>query len=275
MLNRKSKAIYNSLFSILYQIISVICGLIVPRMILKHFGSTYNGLASSITQFISYIVLLKTGIGAVTRASLYKPLANRNIEKVSEIVKATSQFMKKVGVLFIIALIVFSLVFPFLFRNSFNWFFIFTLTISIGISSFFEYTFGFTYELVLKADQREYITIVIDIKNCSKYNNYAIMLKLGFGFALVKLVSSIIFLVKPLFLMYYVPKYYKLKKNVDADKIAISQRWDAFAHGLSSFVHSNTDIVILTIFSTLKEISVYTIYSKVIISIRNLIYSIL
>ena len=66
----------NMMASIGYEMVAVICGLILPRLILSTFGSSYNGITSSITQFLSCVTLLRAGIGGVTRASLYKPLAD-------------------------------------------------------------------------------------------------------------------------------------------------------------------------------------------------------
>ena len=88
---RTKKALLNSAMALLLELVTVICGFILPRLILETFGSTYNGITSSITQFLSYIALLKAGIGGVTRASLYKPLQDKDTDAVSAIVKATEK----------------------------------------------------------------------------------------------------------------------------------------------------------------------------------------
>lgn len=63
-------------------------------MILKTFGSDVNGLVSSLNQFLSYISLIEGGLTGVVLASLYKPLEEKNYNKVSGIVKATNKFLK-------------------------------------------------------------------------------------------------------------------------------------------------------------------------------------
>ena len=94
---RSKKALRNTFASISYEIVAIICGLILPRLILSRFGSSYNGITSSITQFLSCVALLKSGIGAVTRAALYKPLAEKDSFRLSEIINATSIFMRKIA----------------------------------------------------------------------------------------------------------------------------------------------------------------------------------
>ena len=54
---RTKKAVINTMTSIIAEIVSIICGLILPRLILGAFGSSYNGITSSITQFLSCIGL--------------------------------------------------------------------------------------------------------------------------------------------------------------------------------------------------------------------------
>lgn len=71
---RKKKLIYNTVSSLIYQIVTIVCGFILPRVILNYYGSEVNGLVNSITQFLQIIAFLDLGIGAVVKTSLYKPL---------------------------------------------------------------------------------------------------------------------------------------------------------------------------------------------------------
>lgn len=57
---RTKKAILNIIASLLLQVIVLICGFIVPKLIITNFGSKVNGLISSITQFLAYISLLES-----------------------------------------------------------------------------------------------------------------------------------------------------------------------------------------------------------------------
>ena len=57
---RSKKALKNIISSLLLQLITIICGLILPRAIIGEYGSNVNGLISSITQFLTYITLLES-----------------------------------------------------------------------------------------------------------------------------------------------------------------------------------------------------------------------
>ena len=55
----------NTVASLIAQITTLICGFILPRLFLQHFGSEVNGLVNSIVQFLSVISFLELGVGAV------------------------------------------------------------------------------------------------------------------------------------------------------------------------------------------------------------------
>ena len=117
----------NILFSIgagfLYEIVSLLCGLVSQRLILSNFGSAYNGITQSITQFVSYIELMKAGIGGVTLAALYKPLAENDFKEVSEIIASSQKFMKRIAVIFVLFVIGVAIIYPTFIVKDFDWWF--------------------------------------------------------------------------------------------------------------------------------------------------------
>ncbi|HFD2030271.1 TPA: lipopolysaccharide biosynthesis protein [Clostridium perfringens] len=268
---RSKKTIINVFISLTLQIIAIICGLIVPRLIINTYGSGVNGLISSINQFLSYIVLLEAGVGGVVRAALYKPLSSNDISSVSKIIKATEKFFKKIAYIFLIYLFIIAVVFPYLVNKDFNSFFTFILILIIGISTFFQYYFGITYQILLQADQRQYVTSIIQIVTMIINTILVVILiKFGFNIQFVKLASSVIFIIRPILLSWYVNKKYNIIKNCKADNNAIKQRWDGFGHHIAFFILENTDIVIITLFMNLKEVSVYSVYFMIISNVRIL-----
>ena len=261
---RTKKAVINTMTSIMAEVVSIICGLILPRLILGAFGSSYNGITSSITQFLSCIVLLRAGVGSVTRAALYNPLSKKDKSEISGIVNATAIFMKKVALIYVGALIVFACVYPFLVRNSFSWIFSATLVLIIGSSTFVDNYFGIAYQMLLQADQKNYVNTIPQIVTTILNTIVAaVLIHCGAGIHLVKLGSAIVYFIRPLFLSYYVKKKYEIDADIKPNNSAISQRWDAFAQQAAAFVNNNTDVIVLTMFSDIKEVSVYTVYYMV------------
>lgn len=272
--SRSKKALYNTLSELALQLVTAICGFILPRLVLINFGSTYNGITHSITQFISCVELLKSGIGSVTRAALYKPLAAHDSVGISEVVNATEKFMRRIAVIFACGIMVFAVVYPFLIHDEISWMSAFLLVIIISTSTFAQYFFGMTYQMVIQADQKNYILSIVQIVTAILNTAVsALLISLGFGIHAVKLGSAIVFIAPPIFYMLYVRKKYDIDKDVKENTKLISQRWDAFGHQIANFVNSNTDIIVTTIILGVKEVSVYTIYNLVGYSVRKIILS--
>ena len=60
---------WNSILALVYQVILIVTGLILPRCFLYFYGSEVNGLISSITQFLSFINICDLGISAVVSSA--------------------------------------------------------------------------------------------------------------------------------------------------------------------------------------------------------------
>lgn len=269
---RTKKAALNSVTALILQITTVICGFILPRLVLNSFGSASNGLISSISQFIGSIALLRAGVGGVTRAALYKPLAKNDIIKISGIVKATEIFMRKIALFFSIFVIVFAALYPLLVIGEFEWFFSFSLVLIISFGTIIQYTMGLTYQILINADQRQYIISILNIVTTVLNTVLAVVLiNTGNSIHVVKLGSTIVFLLNPLFLYFYARKRYRIVCDIAPDNSAIKQRYDALLHQIAAFVMKNTDVMVITIFCSIKEVSVYAVYNLVTLSMRRII----
>ena len=86
---RGKKLIKNITFTLIYQIIAIVVGFIIPKAIIHNYGSDVNGLINSIAQFLAYIYLAEGGVNAVIKYLLYKPIAEENKEKIEKILKST------------------------------------------------------------------------------------------------------------------------------------------------------------------------------------------
>ena len=269
---RSKKAIANIITALLLQIVSVICGLIVPRIIIATFSSSVNGLISSINQFLGFIILFEAGVGGVTRAALYKPLANKNTDSISRIIKATENFFRIVGLIFIGYLLLLSFLYPYTVSSDFDYAFTLSLVIIIGISTFVQYFYGMSYQILLGADQRQYFNTCLQIATII-INSILTIVLIYFNASIhvVKLGSAIVFIIRPIILYLYVNKKYNVIKNCIPDNNAIKQRWDGFGHHIAYLIRSNSDIVILTLLTNTIEVSVYSVYFMIVSGIQKII----
>lgn len=274
---RSKKALMNTATSLLLQLVSVICGFIVPRIIIGTYGSEVNGLTASITQFLGYITLFESGVGGVVRAALYKPLAENDVYKLSGIIKATESFFRKIALIFVGYMFVLAGVYPLLVNKSFDWLFTASLIIIIGISTFAQYYFGMTYTVLIHADQKRYIASGLQIFTII-LNAILVVIFANMGASVhwLKLGTAAVYVLRPVILNIYVKRKYVINNSVQPDKEAIKQRWDGLGHHIAYFINLNADVVILTLVSkissafSIAEVSVYTVYHAVVYGIVNI-----
>ena len=269
---RSKKAIINIISSLGLQVVTVVCGFIVPRLIIGTFGSSVNGLISSITQFLAYITLLESGFGPVVKSVLYKPIANKNKGEIEEILKSSQRFFRIISYVFIVYIVLLCFILPIVVSNEFDTMFTISLVLIISISTFAEYYFGITYRLYLQAEQRTYVTSFIQIISLI-INTILIVVLIRFGASIqiVKLVSAAIFIFRPILQNIYVRKKFNINLKDAKDGYKIKQKWDGLAQHIAAVVHNNTDAVVLTLFANTIEVSVYSVYLLIVIGVKNII----
>ncbi len=266
---RRKKIIKNIFSSFILQFITILCGFIVPKYIIETYGSEVNGLIASITKFLGYIVLLESGFGPVIKSLLYKPIAEKNKEELESVLKSSEIFFRNIAKIFILYILILCFVYP-LFINGFDTFFTISLIIIISISTFSEYFFGITYKLYLQSEQKAYITSYVEIV-ATIVNAVSVIILVYYkcDIRIVKLVTVLIFLLRPICQNMYVRKKYRLDLKKVKKVKKIEQKWDGMAQHIASVIHENTDIVVLSIFLNLKEVSVYSIYFLVVGGVRS------
>ena len=271
---RSKKAIINIISSIAVQAITIICGFIIPKLIISNFGSNVNGLVHSITQFLAYITLLESGFGPVVLATLYKPIANKDKGTIEEILKTSEKFFRKIAYIFLVYILILCVVFPIMVSNEFDSIFTLSLVAIIAISTFAEYYFGMTYKLYIEAEQKKYIISSIQIGTII-LNTIAVITLIHFGASIqiVKLATCLIFVLRPILQNIYVKKKFKINLKQAKGNYKIEQKWEGLAQHIAFVVHRNTDIVILTICGSLADISVYSVYLMIINAIKNITHS--
>ncbi len=272
MSERLRKLRLNSIFALLYQGLLVISGLILPRCYLAFYGSEVNGLLSSITQFLSFINICDMGISAVISSALYKPLAERDFGAISRVFVYSKKFFRGIGYILMGYVLALLFVYPQLVEEQFGAAYTILLIICMSISSFSQYFLGISYQLLLNADQRSYVQLVINGGTLIANTILSVVIMvLGGGIHVVKLVASLIYLLRPILMAVYVKKNYQIDDKIKTDASAVPQKRSGIIQHISYIVCENTDVAVLTIFSTLADVSIYSVYFLVLNSVKTLI----
>lgn len=265
----------NFITAVVAQIISLIYGLIVPRLVISTFGSNVNGLISSITQFLSFISLLEGGLGAVVLAELYAPIEQKDDLKIYKIMKSCRHLFAIVGFLYILFAICLSVVYPIFVLNDFNYVYVFSLSLILSLATISQYMFSITNKLFLQASQKIYVVNIVSSFTLIVNALLAVLCVWFFPeIHILKLTASIAFFIQPIIFSRFVDSKYKKLSKKPSEEYKIKNRWSGFGQNLAHFINMNTDIVVVSIFLGLVNVSIYSIYVLAINALRNLICTI-
>lgn len=270
----KKKVLMNAGAALASQLVAVVCGFVLPRLILEYFGSEVNGLTQSIKQFLGIISFLDMGVGQVLRSALYKPLADHDHHQLSCVLASGRRFYRNLAYALVGYVLVLVFVYPALAEQEYGWLYTAALIVAMAISSFTQYFFGITNEQLLSADQRGYVIAILQIAcNLLNVGLSVWMIRAGASIQAVKLMASLVYLVRPLVIHWYIRKRYSIDAHVRYTGEPLKQKWSGIAQHVSAVVLDGTDTIVLTLLSTLKAISVYSVYYTVVASIQNLYQS--
>ncbi len=273
-MNRTKSLKLNMLSGWLLEFVTFLSGLILPRLVLTTFGSSCNGMVGAISQFLGFSAVLRAGVGGVTRAALFKPLAENDQESISAVMAATQKYMQKIGLIVAAYIVVLGGAYCLVMKGEFDWWYKFAMLLIIGTGTFADNFFGIKYKILLQADQKYYVqTMTAVISSIAVAIVSVVLILLDCSLLVVKIGSTCAVLLNPLLLSIYVKKHYHLNSSAKADNSALKQRWDAFVQQLAIILNHNVDLVLLTFFVPLKEISVYTIHYMVSGNIEKVVNS--
>ena len=212
---RKKRLAKNIIASLVFQITTLVCGFILPKLFLLHFGSEVNGLITSISQFLSVISFLELGVGAVVQSALYRPLAYHDADQISKIMASANKFFRRLARILLVYVLILMALYPMIAQQNYGYVYVASLIAAISISSFSQYYFGIVNALLLNADQLSYIqynvqtiTLILNTAVC------AMMISADCSVQMVKLVTSLIYLVRPVVLRIYVNKRYQINWKI-------------------------------------------------------------
>ena len=271
--NTTKKIKLNFIFSILAQIVTLLVGIIVPRLFILNYGSEVNGYINSINQIFVYVALLEAGVGSAAVFSLYAPVGRGDRNKINGILSATHRFYTRTAFIYLAITFVAAFLYPLIVKSSLSYPLMVGIFLINGGSGAIAYFFHAKYKLLISVDGRSYVVSAIS-------SVYQIVLSVGKAILLI--CGCHIFLVQGLYLVLslgqsimfsiYVKKTYPwLNLNVIPDKESISKSKNAMVHQLSGLIFNNTDVLILTFVCNLKVVSIYALYKTMVGLVGTLI----
>lgn len=275
-MSRTKAFIHNMATSAILQVVNMLSGIIVPRIMLIYYGSEINGLVSSIVQFISYFNIVEAGLGGAVIFSLYKPLADRNVSAISNIVTAAKGLYYKTGVFFSVLVLILASIYPFMVTvtDKSPWQ-VALLVIILGANGVLDFFVMAKYTTLFTADQRLY---VISLANCVQTifitAIIVILARQQIDIVVLRAILVIVILGKACLIRCYAGRHYAMinYSSETPNYTALKKRWDVLYLQFLNMVQTATPIVLLTLLAKdLKLVSVYVVYNMVLTGVNGIL----
>lgn len=222
------------------------------------------GLMKLFTQLLQYLDIVEMGLGSAAVVALYKPLANKDNEKVSIILNTIKHLYNRIGVVIFILGLIATPTLPFFINISiFSWK-IYLYWILYVFNTIVAYLF-IKYTVLFTANQ-EYIYIRF-IQCCSK-----IICQLLQIFLIIYYQSFIIFIlvlildniIQYIFFKRHFKKNYSYiyKTNEKYPKITKDMK-NLFWHRIAGLIVFNTDLILISKFTSIEVVGIYASYQLV------------
>lgn len=273
MSSTKKKSLLNILTGVLGQLITIAVGILLPHLIITGYGSETNGFLSSVNSMVTYLALLEAGVGAATVQALYGPIGKGDRNKINGVLSATNRFYQRTGIVYLACLIVLSVGYPLVVRSDLGFWLQAGVILLVGGGGVLSYFFQAKYRLLLQAEGKQYVihnitTLVHMGTNLCK----VVLALLGVSILWLQVAHIALVLIQIAYYAYYIRKHYGwIDLKVAPDEQAISQKNSVLLHQIAEMIFNHTDVLLLTLLTDLKVVSVYWVYSTLVDMISTLI----
>ena len=267
------KMLFNLSSGAISQVIILLLGFIVPRIILTHYGSDTNGLTNTITQIFMYMALLEAGIGQAAQNALYPYISTNDRHGMSLIMSAARRYYRKISLAYAFAVLIVSIALPFALKTNVGFYSIFFYTIFEGLTALVGFYYTGVYSFFLFANGKTYIINSINL--FVKVSCYGIKIFLaiqGLNIAFIQLGYFIISLIQLVIYHRYMKKHYDwIDFNAAPNDFKLPDRNAYVLTEIASAVFSSTDMIVLSVFVSTMYSSVYSTYNMVFVALQTLL----
>lgn len=267
----------NLVYSVLGQAVTILVGMFLPHFIILKYGSSVNGALNSVNQVFAYFVLLEAGIGAASLQSLYMPVSGGDSRSISAIMSATRRYYSRTAKLYLAAIAVFAAVFSAFFTDeSVNAVQMAGIIVFSGLGNVLNFWYQGRYKILMQAEGKKYV--ISNVQTVTQLLVCAAKLAgiaAGCDIAMVMFLGFIATMTQTFWYMWYIRRSYGwLDEDAAPDYAAVSKKNAVLVHSLSQLIFQNTDILLLTVVSGFKVVSVYSVYKLVVAAVSGVTYQI-
>lgn len=276
-ISSKFKATVLTMFAAVFNaVILSVFNLIYSRLIIQNYGSSVNGLISTLIQFVSLFTILEGGFSVAAVVASFEPIAQKDFKKVNNILfTITKYFFRIAGIFTLVSLVAGIIYIQFLdpvlsLTKTYSLLIITVLTTTVS--------FGFVskYSIVISGDNRGYIKSIMAIfSKTVTWIASVILILTDKSIILVYSLTLLNVIINAVLLRAYERKCYSYAtyKGIYQPSL-IKGTKDVFFQKIASTIFTSTDLMLISAGISLASASVYNIYNQIFHAVFNLLVSV-
>ncbi len=279
-MGRVQSAVRNIAFGQMGNFITQLLGFVLRTVFIRHLGDTLNGVNDLYTGILSVLSMAELGVGTALNYSLYKPVAEKNIEKVKSYMQLYRKAYRIIGLVIAVIGLCITPFLPYLvkqpegvgIRDLTLYYFIFLFN---TVSTYFV---AYKYSLV-NAEQKNYIqTNIITVTKMITVSLQIIVILATGNFYAYLLTAAGVELLQKIFVSYYLNKRYPYLTDKDVVPLSKEETGEIVkktkalvCHKVGDVARLQTDSMIISGFINVTLVGIVGNYNMVLSSVSNVV----
>lgn len=275
-MSRTTNAIKNIKYSMLGQILTLIANFVTRMVFVRVLGAEYLGLSGLFSNILSILSLAELGIGSAIVYSMYKPLSEKDENKLKALMNLYKYAYILIGILILIVGVSITPFLEFLIKDVPDIPYIKLIYIMYVLNSGFSYFFSYKISFLI-ADQKKYIESLYHYSFYLLRNIIQIVvLLITKNFILYLGIQIVITLTENIILSKKVDKFYPFLKEKNNVRLEAKEKNTIFNnvkamifHKLGRVIVLGTDNLLISKFVGIVEVGVYSNYLLIINALKQ------
>ncbi len=269
--NKTKKTALNAFFSALSLLVSSILGLIATRSILRYIGSDYNGLNSTISNFLSILMIIESGFTLAALVKLYKPYEEDDFNTINAIISKTKESLLRIGGWMLAVGVAGAAVYSLLIKTDISYLSVFVLFVFSVLSTAFQFAYVYKYRLLFQVSQSEYIIYAVNIvANTIGYLGMILLIVKTENFILARAFWTLCSIGSGFVIAYIAKRRFTFARfDEDTQSVRIDGTKELFISRVVDLFYRSLTVFYISSFAGTVYTSVYAVYNQVISLVTN------
>lgn len=265
----KRKFVFANLVVVLSTtILNVFLAFAEIRIFIQTYGSSVNGLIQTGNQALNYLSLIEGGLCASYLFHMYKSIGANDFSQTSRYYRGLKKSIYRAVCFMIVCGLLICSIYPlFINKQELSYFFVFSVFFLLTIKTILPYAISLAPKQLIILKEKKYIVELISgLTTSITYALEILILKLFYLDLRIMLILCIVIvlvfglLVKLIARRLFESAFFQ-NKVADVSPSKLSR--DVLPHNISALVFNSTDNIILSVFSDLNSVTLYSNYNMI------------